>query len=111
MCWTAKYNTTLNMTIITNEIDGVQSMEPHQVVLTPDPMPRRGTNLTTSEHLLPYCGSVRVRRSRNSTGQIVERRPLNVLQWNAEEVLHKRARLTRKLKKSALTLLVFRIRI
>jgi hypothetical protein len=62
----------------------------HQVGLTPGTKPGRGPNRTTIVDLSPYSRPdrrpVRARSSRTTTGQHAQRKPLNVLQWNAEGV-------------------------
>ena len=73
----------------------------HQVVLTPGPMPRRGPNRTTSVDLPPYSRpdrrTVKAQSTRKTTGRHAIKRPLNVLQWNADGVLKKKVPLTKKL--------------
>lgn len=53
--------------------------------------------MATFKYWLSHCEIVRVRRFSKSTGGHVTRKPLNVLQWNAEGVLPKKVPLTKKL--------------
>ena len=84
------------MTKIRFENNGVQSMV-LQVGLTPGPIPRGGPTAATGGQLSPYCETVRVRRFSKSTDRHVTRKQLNVLQWNAEGVLHKKLPLAMRL--------------
>jgi hypothetical protein len=88
------------MLINTNKRYGVQGMS-HRVSLMPGPKPRRGPNRTTRVDLPPYSRPdrrpVRTRSTRTTTGQHAQRKPLNVLQWNAEGVRPKKVPLAEKL--------------
>ena len=104
MCWTARYSAThlanMTLTLDKNERYGVQGMS-HRVSLTPGPKPRRGPNRINNVDLPPYSRpdrrTVRARSSRTTTGHHALKRPLNVLQWNAEGVLKKKVPLIKKL--------------
>jgi hypothetical protein len=73
----------------------------HKVGLAPGPKPRRGPNRTTIVDLSPYSRpdrrTARARSSRTTTGHNALKRPLNVLQWNADGILKKKVPLSKLL--------------
>ena len=81
--------------------DGARPVKSHRAGRVPGPVPQKGPPRATGGHPVPLRGARLRRRRVNATGQTPDpedtTRPLNILQWNAKGVLHKKVPLTERL--------------
>ena len=77
--------------------NGVLPVRIYQAGRAPGPLPRRGPPSATGGHRTSICGVGYLGQRANTTDH--KTKPVNVLQWNAEEISTKKVPLTERLRK------------